>query len=82
MARKARAGDWVSKVREWGWGWGWLVGGDGGVGQRKGRGETHQAHGLAEEVDDCLIGDGAGVGQEEVAQGDVEEADGGEDGLG
>ena len=81
MARKARAGDWVSKVREWGWGWLWEVSWwcKGVVVVKDG---TYQAHGLAEEVDDCLIGDGAGVGQEEVAQGDVEEADGGEDGLG
>lgn len=43
---------------------------------------VRQAHGLADHVDQRLLGDGGRVGQEEEAQGDVEEGQGGDDGLG
>lgn len=42
---------------------------------------TYQGHALAEDVDDGLVIDGGGVGEEEVGEGDVEEGDGGDDGL-
>lgn len=42
---------------------------------------TYQGHALAENVDDGLVIDGGGVGEEEVGESDVEEGDGGDDGL-
>ena len=33
-----------------------------------------EAHGFAQDVDHCLVGDGLRGGEEEEAQGDVEEA--------
>jgi hypothetical protein len=44
-------------------------------------GATYKAHGLAQDVDQSLVGDGNGVGEEEEAQGYVEERDGRDDGL-
>jgi hypothetical protein len=41
-----------------------------------------QAHRLAQQVDDSLVGDRAGVGEEEEGQCEVEEAERGEDGFG
>lgn len=41
-----------------------------------------KAHGFAEEVDDALVSEGRGVGEEEEAQGEVEEADRGDDCFG
>lgn len=38
-------------------------------------------HGLAQDVDQGLVGDGHGVCEEEEAQGDVEEREGGDDRL-
>lgn len=50
-----------------------------GKGRKK---KTYHAHGLAEDEDEGLVGDGDGARQEEEAEGDVEEREGGEDGLG
>ena len=85
-ARKPRAGEGVSKERELGCGGWWLVtellDGRIEVGRTtEGWEETYQAHRLAQELDHRLVGHGVWVGEEEEGQGDVEEAEGGEDGF-
>lgn len=48
----------------------------------EGEGKPHHSHGLAEDEDKGLVGHGDGAREEEEGQGDVEEREGGEDGLG
>lgn len=43
---------------------------------------AHHSHGLSQYEDECLVGHSDGARQEKVGQGDVEEREGGEDGLG
>ena len=43
---------------------------------------TYHAHALAHDKDNGLLVDGARVGEEEEGEGEVEEGDGGDDGLG
>ena len=43
---------------------------------------AHHAHGLADDVDESLVGNCPWVCDEEEAQGDVEERERGQDGLG
>lgn len=47
----------------------------------EGRGETYEAHGFAHDEDEGLVGDGLGGGEEEEGDGDVEEAEGADDGA-
>lgn len=43
---------------------------------------TYNSHAFSEDVDEALVVDGAGTGEEEVGDGEVEEGDGGDDGFG
>lgn len=43
---------------------------------------TYNSHALSEDVHQALVVDGARAGEEEVGDGEVEEGDGGDDGLG
>lgn len=58
-----------------------------GAGPTKTRGRggelsTYHSHGFSQHEDQGLVGQGLGAGEEEEGQGDVEEGEGGEDGLG
>lgn len=85
-ARKARTGLWTSKPRVTGWGGERVSARVSAAPPARPRGEggrvPHRAHALAEHVDEGLVVDGAGVGEEEEGDGEMEEGDGGDDGAG
>lgn len=61
--------------------------GDGGEGAERSRewnesGKVNHVHGCAEDVDEVLVDDGGGGGQEEVGDCEVEDGEGADDGRG
>jgi hypothetical protein len=75
-ARKAKGADWRSKVRAYGF----LV--LGGCSPWRKSKTTYQIHSLSYDEHQRLVGNGGGRGEEEKAQGDVEEGDGANDRAG